>query len=646
MKRVASSRFVAANRQFPPSSGHVESSVAPSLSLEPSASLPDTRLQQTVRAVLAMVGEQDHRTLLTTALNAAQTLLIADSSSFWVPRDDQATCQLAVGLGADSLRDSTVALSVLYGGDGESRTLATPIVAGNNTVGYLRVARDAITRSGDVALPFLDGDREALMLLAEGTASALRLAARMKAADRSDDLKLIQEVSREIGSSLDLDRVLQTVVNIAARALSFDVGALALYENGACDIRAVAGASAVDSKTDAMRDLAFRAAWAAGTGEALYLSDREAPGSDTERIFLQFFEGELAQTGMQSGLYLPLRDEEGIVGILLFEAKRAEFASTRERDIAAIMANQATVAIRNAKLYSQVPMAQALGAISAKRAAFFAIPQRKRATVASIGIAMLVALTLIQWPLRVVAESPVFLPTGFTDVRSLVAGTVDQVMVREGMSVAPGDPIARLRDVDARAARENAMATMQAAKRSAVVAASRGDAAEQRLETMLEKSARADLVLREVELSSMTLRAPMRGVVLSARPERKIDSKLAAGESFVVLGRTDTLELEFGVDQRDINRVRVGDPVRIRMEALPQRTIDGRVTSVGAMALTGDTVVRYPVRALVPNTDGAVKPGMVAHARVLTSPASLAGRLLRTPVRVVRLLWWRMWSWL
>lgn len=608
--------------------------------------MSDTRLQQTVRAVLDMVGEQDQRTLLSTALNAARRLLSADSSSFWVPGDDQATCQLAVGLGADALRGSTVAISVLGGRDGELRTLVEPIISGTSTVGYLRVARDATTQSGDVALPFVDSDREALMLLAEGTASALRLAARMKAADRSDDLKLIQEVSREIGSSLDLDRVLQTVVNIAARALSFDLGALALYENGACDIRAVAGASAVDSKADAMRDLAFRAAWAAGTGEAFYLSDREAPGSDTERIFLQFFDGELAQTGMHSGLYLPLRDEEGIVGILLFEAKRAEFASTRERDIAAIMANQATVAIRNAKLYSQVPMAQALGAISAKRAAFFAIPQRKRAAAASIGVLTLVALTLIQWPLRVVAESPVFLPTGFTDVRSLAAGTVDQVMVREGMSVAPGDPIARLRDVDARAARENAMATMLVAKQSAVVAASRGDAAEQRLETMLEKSARADLVLREVELSSMTLRAPMRGVVLSARPERKVDSKLAAGESFIVLGRTDTLELEFGVDQRDINRVRVGDPVRIRMEALPQRTIDGRVTSVGAMALTGDTVVRYLVRALVPNSDGAVKPGMAAHARVLTAPASLAGRLLRTPVRVVRLLWWRMWSWL
>ena len=190
------------------------------------------------------------------------------------------------------------------------------------------------------------------------------------------------------------------------------------------------------------------------------------------------------------------------------------------------------------------------------------------------------------------------------------------------------------------------MAAMQSAQRSAVLAASRGDAAEQRLQRILEEAARADLALRNEELSTMTLRAPLRGVVLTSRPELKVDAKLDAGESFVQLGRTDTLDLEFSVDQRDIDRVRVGDEVRIRMEALPQRTITGRVTLVSALPLDGDTTVRYPVRASVPNEEGLIKPGMPAHARVLTAPASLAGRMTRTPARVLRLLWWRMWSWL
>jgi cobalt-zinc-cadmium efflux system membrane fusion protein len=117
----------------------------------------------------------------------------------------------------------------------------------------------------------------------------------------------------------------------------------------------------------------------------------------------------------------------------------------------------------------------------------------------------------------------------------------------------------------------------------------------------------------------------------------------------MAVGGMDTLELEFGVAQRDIARVRVGQEVRLRVDAMPQRTFDGRVVALGSVPsdTTGadaDGEVSFPVRALVPNPERVLRPGMVAHARVLTDPASLAGRLVRTPARTLRLLWWRMWS--
>ena len=44
-------------------------------------------------------------------------------------------------------------------------------------------------------------------------------------------IALITEMSREITSTLDLDRVLRTVVNLAAKAFNFDRGAVALGES-------------------------------------------------------------------------------------------------------------------------------------------------------------------------------------------------------------------------------------------------------------------------------------------------------------------------------------------------------------------------------------------------------------------------------
>jgi multidrug efflux pump subunit AcrA (membrane-fusion protein) len=77
---------------------------------------------------------------------------------------------------------------------------------------------------------------------------------------------------------------------------------------------------------------------------------------------------------------------------------------------------------------------------------------------------------------------------------------------------------------------------------------------------------------------------------------------------------------------------------------MPQRTFTGGVRSVAPVPADSADEIRYPVRALVANPDGALKPSMAAYVRVLTDPASAATRLLRGPARWARLTWWRFWS--
>jgi multidrug efflux pump subunit AcrA (membrane-fusion protein) len=50
----------------------------------------------------------------------------------------------------------------------------------------------------------------------------------------------------------------------------------------------------------------------------------------------------------------------------------------------------------------------------------------------------------------------------------------------------------------------------------------------------------------------------------------------------------------------------------------------------------------FPVRAQLANPDGQLRPGMTPYLRVLTANASLAERLLRRPLRAIRLFWWRV----
>jgi GAF domain-containing protein/multidrug resistance efflux pump len=615
---------------------------------------------------LELGASLDFDALVPTAFNRIVASVGAAGGSIWIAQGEVLRCRMAVGPRAERLIGSEVPIGHDFVEDEASpqtpipgvtpdesrfeagldpatgapgaRTMAATMVASGVTIGAVEV-RDKIGGG-----TFDSHDRELLDGLAAAAGLALGNAQLHASAKRAGDLAVLLDISREITATLDLDRVLQSVVNLAARALPFDRAAVALYEKGRCDVRAVAGEETVEPKDPKLQDLVARAEWAAGRGEPLYLAARTEPGSDAERMFITIFGPDLEGDRVESGLYLPLKDEEGVLGVLVFESASADFATPTQREVAAILANQTAVALRNAQLYHQVPMVDALGALAAKRQALRALPRRRLGIYAGVALVTLAALVLIRWPLRVVGSEAAFRPAGYAPVRAFVAGVVERIPVAEGTPVARGTPVAYLRATGLRADREAMAADAVSADRLAALAASRGDPSEERVQRLRGESLRREVGLLDEELELTTLRAPVSGIVLTPRPAERVGTSLEEGDELLAVGRTDSLELDFGVAQRDIERVRPGQEVRLRVDAAPQRTFVGRVLSVAPMPADTGAEVRYPVRAVVANPDGMLRPSMAAYVRVLTDPASAATRLLRGPVRWARLLWWRIWS--
>ena len=609
----------------------------------------------------------DFEELLPRVFERVLAALGAEGGSLWITEGDMLRCRLAAGGAGQKLVGAQMPVGTGFIGDVAQRqrttivtralddprynpqidssemlsttVMATAMVAGGVTVGAIQVSNKLTGRG-----VFDERDRELLEGLAASAAAALRNAQLHTVEKRARDLALLLEISREITATLDLDRVLRSVVNLASRALTFDRGAVGLYQKGQCELRAVAGQETVNPKDPKLQDLIARAAWAAGRGEQLYLRDRSDPGSDAERMFVTVFGPDLETDGVESGLYLPLKDEEGVLGVLVFEAGSPDFASETQLEVAAILANQTAVALRNAQLYHQVPMVDALGALAAKKRAVLALPRRRVQIYASVAVLMLAALALIRWPFRVVGEAASFRPTALAPVRALVPGVVERMLVQEGNPVQRGMPLASLRSTSLSSDRASTAAAASSADRSAALAASRGDAAEERLQRIRGDALRQELALLDEQLGYTTVRAPVAGVVLTPHVNEKVGASLDEGDLLLTLGRTDTLELEFGVDQRDVGRVQQGQSVHLRVDALPQRTFVGRVTSIGQLPADSGSAVRYPVRASVANPNGILKPQMAAYARVLTAPASAMDRLLRAPARWARLLWWKIWG--
>lgn len=603
--------------------------------------------------------------LLPQVFQRVLTALGAEGGSLWIAEGDLLCCRLAAGGAGQRLVGAQVPIGTGFVGDVAQRprttivtraaedprylarmdsgevlattVMATAMVAGGVTVGSIQVS-NKLTGDGIFDLR----DRELLEGLAASAAAAIRNAQLHSVEKRARDLALLLEISREITATLDLDRVLQSVVNLASKAFTFDRGAVGLYQKGTCEIRALAGQEKIDQKDPKLQDLATRVSWAAGHGQQLYLSDRTTPASDAERMFVSVFGSDLEADGVESGLYLPLQDEEGLLGVLVFESREPDFINPTQLEVAAILANQTAVALRNAQLYHQVPMVDAFGALAAKKRAVLALPRRKVQLYAGILVAVLAALTLIRWPYRVSGSNAAFRPTNLAYVRAQVPGVVERVLVQEGSQVTRGMPLASLRTTDLLSARASTAAAIQAAQRSAAVAASRGDAAEEQLQRIRGDALRQELALVEEEIGLATIRAPVSGRVLTPRLNELVGATIDEGDLVLSLGRTDTLELEFGVNQRDVAWVRPGQETVLRVDALPQRTFVGRVTSIGQLPADTGASVLYPVRAAIPNPDGILKPQMAAAAKVLTRPASAMDRILRGPARWARLVLWRL----
>ena len=111
---------------------------------------------------------------------------------------------------------------------------------------------------------------------------------------------------------------------------------------------------------------------------------------------------------------------------------------------------------------------------------------------------------------------------------------------------------------------------------------------------------------------TLTLRAPAGGYVL----EKNVlaGQKIMGGEPLYKVADLSTVWLEGEVFEQDLAAVRVGQTVRITLEALPGTQRTGRIAYIYPTLNPDTRTVR--VRVVVPNADLKLKPGMYATIRI------------------------------
>jgi RND family efflux transporter MFP subunit len=130
------------------------------------------------------------------------------------------------------------------------------------------------------------------------------------------------------------------------------------------------------------------------------------------------------------------------------------------------------------------------------------------------------------------------------------------------------------------------------------------------------RSAEAVTYSATIPLEDTELRAPMTAVVLERKVE--VGALVGSGTSGFVLADVSEVKAAFGVSDLALPNFKLGDVLAMTSDAMPGREFTGHISRISPSADQASRV--FDVEVTIANTDGALKPGMIASLSVNEGP--------------------------
>ncbi len=255
-------------------------------------------------------------------------------------------------------------------------------------------------------------------------------------------------------------------------------------------------------------------------------------------------------------------------------------------------------------------------------------------------LAAAVALLLVPVDDRVTASTVIEGRTRHL-VTAPFEGYIAQVQVRPGDRVHSGQVLLRLDDRELRldAARLRGERD-QAAGRLRQAMAER-DAPGVALARAEVQGAEGQLALAEAKLARAELRSPMEGLVVGGDWVQQIGTPLELGKEVFEIASADAYRVVLHVPERDIARVRVGQPGVLRLAGQPHAAQAFELSRVTATASVQDAVNGFRAEAAWVGEAPPLSPGMQGVAKVTVGRANLLTVWTRESWNWLRIKLWQ-----
>ena len=165
-------------------------------------------------------------------------------------------------------------------------------------------------------------------------------------------LELLYHVSREVATALDLRTVLQRVLYEAIQNVGGERCSIVVLDDAgkAMDATIVYGKQVHEHTTQQMRDTMERglAGWVIRNRKGVYV-----PDTSRDNRWLMRPDDALDRTGAKSAICVPLTVRDKIVGVLTLVHSKPNSFMAEQLDLMQAIADQAAVAVLNARLYTE-----------------------------------------------------------------------------------------------------------------------------------------------------------------------------------------------------------------------------------------------------------------------------------------------------
>ncbi len=163
--------------------------------------------------------------------------------------------------------------------------------------------------------------------------------------------------------------------------------------------------------------------------------------------------------------------------------------------------------------------------------------------------------------------------------------------------------------------------------------------------SLLHRIAQAQASLKSTldSLDKTTIRSPIDGIVTSLKVEEGevavVGTMNNPGTVLLTIADLSVMEVEIDVDETDVINVKLGQKAEVRVDALPEKIIEGEVTEVGSSAKQSSTLLSssssskeakdFKVVVTLKNPPAELKPGLSASAEIIVAKKD---KVLKIPI--------------